>query len=38
MVEKILRGTDEAGDGVGKEVEVADGLGGTDIGVGTTSG
>ena len=30
--------TDDAGDGVGKEVEVADGLGGTDIGVGTTSG
>ena len=30
--------TDEAGDGVGKEVEVAGGLGGTDIGVGTTSG
>ena len=29
--------TDEAGDG-GKEVEVADGLGGADIGVGTTSG
>jgi hypothetical protein len=30
--------TDEAGDGVGKEVEVADRLGSTDIGVGTTSG
>ena len=30
--------TDEAGDGVGKEVEAAGGLGGTDIGVGTTSG
>ena len=30
MVEKILRGTDEAGDGVGKEVEVADGQGCTD--------
>ena len=30
--------TDEAGDGVGKEVVVAGGLGGTDIEVGTTSG
>ena len=30
--------TDETGDGDGKEVEVAGGLGGTDIGVGTTSG
>ena len=29
---------DEAGDGVGKEGEIVDGLGGTDIGVGTTSG
>jgi hypothetical protein len=28
----------EAGDGVRKEVEVADRLGSTDIGVGTTSG
>jgi hypothetical protein len=30
--------TEEDGDGVGKEVEIAGGLGGTDIGVGTTSG
>lgn len=36
VIEKL--DTDEAGDGVGREIEVADGLGGTDIGVGTTSG
>lgn len=30
--------TDDFGDGVGNEVEVAGGLGGTDNGLGTTSG